>query len=326
MRPLVLPANQPRQRFYRGGRRIAEFRGLTAHEEYTPEDWVASVTSVFGQSPLGLTTLEDGSTLAQALAADPLPWLGPDHFAAHGADPLLLVKLLDAGQRLPIHAHPDDGFARTHLGRAHGKAEAWYILDPGTVWVGLTQPVPPAELLRLISARETTAMLEAMHRVDVEPGDTVFVPPGTLHAIGEGTFLMEVQQPEDLSILVEWSGFAIDGSVDGHLGIGFDAAVRAIDTDALPSADLDELVVRSAAAGPTLSERSRPYFRLDLAPTGSVHDAGFTVAVAHRGPVAVRGAEGEERLAAGSTALIPHAFGDFTVTEGELLLAKPPRL
>ncbi|WP_231560250.1 hypothetical protein [Microbacterium hominis] len=40
-----------------------------------------------------------------------------------------LVKLLDAGQRLPVHAHPDDAFAAAHLGRAHGKAEAWYILS-----------------------------------------------------------------------------------------------------------------------------------------------------------------------------------------------------
>jgi len=324
MRPLILPANQPKHRFYRGGQRIAAFRGTPEWEEFTPEDWVASVTAVFGQSPVGMTVLDDGRTLADAIAADPLPWLGPDHLAAHGNDTLLLVKLLDAGQRLPIHAHPNDDFASSHLGTKHGKAEAWYILDPGTVYLGLTQAVPRADLLRLIAEQEMGTLLDSMHEIDVAAGDTVFVPPGTLHAVGVGTFLVEVQQPEDLSILVEWRGFDIDGSVDGHLGIGFDQATQAISVDALTQPDVDELVVRGAT-GSTLSTRSRPFFRLDLAEAGSVHEAGYAVAVAHRGPAVIRGAEGDQALPAGSTTLVPYAFGEYTVLEGALLVAKPPR-
>jgi len=58
-------------------------------------------------------------------------------------------------------------------------------------------------------------MLEAMHEVSVTPGDGVYIPPGLPHAIGAGVFLLELQEPEDLSILLEWKGFNVDGVVDG---------------------------------------------------------------------------------------------------------------
>jgi mannose-6-phosphate isomerase class I len=110
VRPLVLGPNQPR-RFYRGGGAIARFRGLEQTGEYMPEDWVGSATSVFGDASAGLTRL-DGTTLRDALAADPDAFFGRPHGERHGGDPGLLVKLLDAGERLPVHCHPDRAFAR----------------------------------------------------------------------------------------------------------------------------------------------------------------------------------------------------------------------
>ncbi|HEY4153653.1 MAG TPA: carbohydrate kinase, partial [Pseudolysinimonas sp.] len=110
--PLLLTANQPADRFYRGGPRIAAFRGErggAASGDRVPEDWVASVTTQAGEASIGLTTLPatsagPGRSLRSAIAADPLGWLGPAHVETFGTDPLLLVKLLDPGQRLPVHA------------------------------------------------------------------------------------------------------------------------------------------------------------------------------------------------------------------------------
>ena len=62
----------------------------------------------------------------------------------------------------------------------------------------------------------------------------VLVPAGRLHAIGEGVLLLELQEPEDLSILLEWGGFALDGERDGHLGLGFDLALSAVDHQRSP--------------------------------------------------------------------------------------------
>ena len=99
MRPLPLPAN-PLRPFYRGGRRIAELRGHAGgHDDRVPEDWVGSVTTAFASDRDGLSRLEDGRTLADARAAEPEAFLGPER--ARRGSPSLLVKLLDAGERLP---------------------------------------------------------------------------------------------------------------------------------------------------------------------------------------------------------------------------------
>jgi mannose-6-phosphate isomerase len=102
---MLLPPNQPR-RHYRGGEAIAAFRGVGPSGGDVPEDWVGSTTTFFGEHDRGLTRLDGGSLLRDAIAADPVSFLGADHERAFGAQPELLVKLLHAGQRLPVHVHP----------------------------------------------------------------------------------------------------------------------------------------------------------------------------------------------------------------------------
>ena len=121
--PIVLGPNQPAH-FYLGGAGIARFRGIPQPSEYSPEDWIGSTTSMFSRPGVGLTRLPDGSTLKSAIAAAPEEFLGPDHVARFGADPALLVKMLDTGQRLLVHFHPDRDFAGRHLGSRYGKTEA----------------------------------------------------------------------------------------------------------------------------------------------------------------------------------------------------------
>lgn len=88
-----------------------------------PEDWVGSVTVLFGEAELGLTRLVGGRLLRDAVVAGPVAWLGEQHVARYGADTALLVKLLDAGELLPVHAHPGRQFAAAHLGLAIGDTE-----------------------------------------------------------------------------------------------------------------------------------------------------------------------------------------------------------
>src|SRR2546423_3429017 len=148
MRPIELGPNQIR-RFYRGGRRIADFRGLPGGTDDAPEDWVASTATVHGEAELGLSTLEDRTRLRDAFAHDPPNFFEPSHLARFGSEPGLLIKLLDAGERLPVHLHPDDAFAASNLGAPCGKTEAWIILDaePGAgVHVGSSRELAEAEL------------------------------------------------------------------------------------------------------------------------------------------------------------------------------------
>jgi mannose-6-phosphate isomerase len=318
---VVLAANQPPRRPYRGGPQIADFRGTTGTDNDVPEDWVASTTPLFGRDRLGLSELPDGRLLVEAIDADPSTWLGPRHVAAFGSNPRLLTKLLDAGERLFVHAHPDDDFAAHHH-FANGKAEAWFVLSGGPVHLGLREPVSTDDLLQLAINQDTDRLLGLLHERHVQAGDVVAVPPGVLHAIGAGVFVVELQQAADLSILLEWKGFPIDGLADGNLGLGLDVAIHAVETQA--RTDLDALI-RPAGYGPSvLPHHMDPYLRLErwAVTDRTITEPGFAVLVVTAGEVHVHGAT----LTRGTTAVAPYAAGRLELTgSGEILVARPPR-
>jgi mannose-6-phosphate isomerase len=154
MDPVALPPNVLRH-FYAGGERIAALRG-TEPADHSPEEWIGAVNTTFDGSR-GLSALPDGTLVRDAIAADPEAWLGSAHVARYGTDPALLVKLLDAGQRLPVHFHPDRAFAAEHLGLDHGKTEAWIIVEaePGaSVHVGFADDVAPESVRDWMAAQD----------------------------------------------------------------------------------------------------------------------------------------------------------------------------
>jgi mannose-6-phosphate isomerase len=220
-------------RFYRGGLLIDRMRGEPGADTDFPEDWVGSVTPASNpgrDEPLaGLSRLEDGALLRDAIAADPEGWLGPD---AAGGSTGVLVKLLDPAERLPVHFHPDRAFAAGHFGSPFGKTEAWIVIDTrepeSEVWIGLREPVDAETYRGWIDGQDRESLLGSLNRVPVRAGDVVFVPAGTPHAIGAGALIVELQEPTDFSIVCEWEGFPIQPE-DSHLGIGWDAAMGAID-------------------------------------------------------------------------------------------------
>ncbi|MBX3099363.1 MAG: class I mannose-6-phosphate isomerase [Salinibacterium sp.] len=325
MEPILLPSNQPPARFFQGGQRISTFRNDPPAEPNTPEDWIASTTCVRGHAPVGMTQLPGGELFADAVLRDPISWLGATHVQRYGVDTMLLVKLLDAGQRLPVHAHPDGSFAAQHLSAAHGKAEAWYVLAPGVVHLGLTREVAQDELRALVSAQDSQELLSLTHEVTVRVGDSVFVPPGLLHAIGAGVLVAEVQEPEDLSILLEWTGFdGLDGEKDGHLGLGFDLALTAVEMRARSAAEVEALVKREAPEGPLLPEAADQYFRFDRVVGRRDFPAGLSIVIALTEPARLTLVSGVSRmLAPGSTVLIAHAMGTYRI-DGSALVARPP--
>jgi mannose-6-phosphate isomerase len=338
MRPQVLAANQPLDRFYAGGRQIAKFRGEPPIARNVPEDWVASTTTLFGETQVGLSRLPSGELLVDAVGRDPLAWLGSEHVEAFGEDTSLLVKLLDAGERLPVHAHPDVSFSQEHLALRHGKTEAWVFLEPALVHVGFRRDVAKAELAAWVEEQDTEAMLATMHVRTVERGDAVLVPAGLPHAIGEGAFLVELQEPTDLSILIEWSGFAIDGRSVGHLGLGFGTALDAVDRRRWSDRAIEGL--RGARAGDTgdLLPTASEFFRAERSQGHVEWEAGYAVVVvvAGEGELVSRDLEhgyhdhAAQRvpLRPGQTLVVPFAAGPCSVDGGpdlEVLRCRPPR-
>ncbi|MFD2419466.1 class I mannose-6-phosphate isomerase [Amycolatopsis pigmentata] len=332
--PIKLPANQPPQ-FYRGGAAIAALRGMSdSDSEFGPEDWVASTTTLYGQAENGLTRLPDGRMLREAVTADPERWLGARHVAAFADSTALLVKLLDAGQRLPVHFHPSDSFARKHFDSHFGKTEAWIVVgtsgpDP-RVYPGFRETVPSATVGEWVRDQDRDAMLGALNSVEVRAGDTVYIPAGLPHAIGEGVFVVELQQPTDFSLTLEWRDFLADQD-KAHLGIGFDTALEALDTTAR---DPETLIKRTAALDePTvdlLAEGASPFFRADrLRPAPALAlDASFAVLVVLDGEGTLRTEHGGDlELSKGDTLVVPHAAGQTEVSGGlTIIRCRPPEL
>jgi mannose-6-phosphate isomerase len=118
-------------------------------------------------------------------------WHGP-HFP-------LLLKFLDASHTLPVHLHADDETAVEHYGEPHGKTEAWHIIrtpEESSVLLGVRPELSDEELFAAFKAQ---AYDDVMTRVPIKPGDTVYVPAGTLHTFGPDTLVFEVQQTSDLT-------------------------------------------------------------------------------------------------------------------------------
>jgi mannose-6-phosphate isomerase len=311
MKPQVLPPNVL-EHFYAGGPRIAALRGIELGSDHMPEEWIGATSTMFGQDERGLSRFADGTLVRDAVRSDPEAYLGPEHTARYGPDPGLLVKLLDAGQRLPVHFHPGRAFARdAGLDERHGKTEAWIIVEAepdARMWLDFKRDVELAEVREWMRAQDSDAMLAAMHELPVRPGDVVFVPAGSAHAIGSGILLVELQEPTDFSVLLEWNGFELSPD-DGHLNLGWDRALQALDrTEAEPP-----------RAGPGMPPEADAYFRAERISGDASLDAGFSIVVVLDG----EGTLGDVALQRGTAVLIPFGAGETRIEGVEAIRCRP---
>ena len=346
MEPVLLGANQPPQ-FYLGGAQIAQFRDGTpgtgnSGSSRSPEDWVASTVSKFGtpaDAEHGLTGLPDGRLLRQAIIDEPGVFLAPDHLEELGANPGLLVKLLDAGERLPVHCHPDRSFARTHLDCSFGKTEAWVVVatsgaDPH-VYLGFDHDVEPAELATWFSTQDSTHILSAMNRLEVHAGDAVFVPAGTPHAIGAGLFMVELQEPTDFSVMLEWKDFGMPDRRDEQLGMNREQALQCFDRNCLTATDISTYhrKARANVGGvatlfPAMADAFFQAQDVVVTPTNPiVVEPSYWVLIVLEGAGSVVTAKSKVPVERGSTVLVPYSAGSLEL-RGALRAIRclPPKL
>lgn len=135
-------------------------------------------------------------------------------------EPALLLKLLFTDEPLSIQVHPDNDFARS-IGLPHGKTEAWYVLSAdkdAKVALGLKRELTRPQLRAAI---EDGSVPELVHWQDVAVGDTLLVPAGTIHAIGAGLVLAEIQQRSDATFRLFDHGRQREIHLDGAVGAAF---------------------------------------------------------------------------------------------------------
>ncbi|MCA9035065.1 MAG: class I mannose-6-phosphate isomerase [Planctomycetaceae bacterium] len=124
----------------------------------------------------------------------------------------LLMKFLDANDWLSLQVHPDDVLARQFNARENGKTEAWVIIDAAQdsrICAGLKPGVDARQLRRAVESGHVESCL---HIYPVKPGDCIYVPAGTVHALGPGIVLAEIQQQSNLTFrLHDWGRVGADG-------------------------------------------------------------------------------------------------------------------
>lgn len=175
-------------------------------ESWEISDHFDDVSTVRNGSLEGRTLREVWREAPELVLGRELAQVGYDEFP-------LLVKFIDSGQVLSVQVHPDDEYARNHdTSGESGKNEAWYMLAarPGAQLVlGLKGPVTEEDFLRHI---EDGSVEECLNYVDVKPGDFAHIAAGTVHAIGQGILLCEIQQTSDATYRIcDWGRLGSDG-------------------------------------------------------------------------------------------------------------------
>lgn len=209
MKPYLIRFRPVFKRTLWGGRLLGERLGkpIGPESDYA-ESWEVvdhgADQSVIDGGPL------DGRTLADLLAEYP-SWIVADG-PPPGQFPLLL-KYLDCNRVLSVQVHPDDEYGAQMPEPDLGKTEAWYIVastPESLVYAGLKSGVDQAAFREAIEAGETDKVLHAFHP---EPGDCLFIPAGTVHALGAGLLVAEIQQSSDTTFrLFDWNRVGADGN------------------------------------------------------------------------------------------------------------------
>lgn len=353
-RIIELPQNRV-WRSYLGGQILDELVGKPEpSDSHFPEDWIGSVTAASNPDSQnereGISTIRiDGQELlfTDLISKDPHYFLGADHVARFGQQPMLLIKFLDAAVRLQLQAHPTAEFAKQYLDSQSGKAEAYYILDvrddieQAYVYLGFQRPPSRDEFRQWIEEQNLTAILNCFDKINVQPGDVLFIPGGVPHAIGEGIFMVEIMEPSDLVVRFEFerAGYTLPESAR-FMNRGLDFCMDIFDFDPMPESlvrsdymfepALESTYGETASRYSLIGPETTPCFRVKKSviqgTVERVEDTFFTGIVTD-GSCIIRTADHEVSLDTFSTFFCPADLGTYSIeTESgvEILECFPP--
>jgi mannose-6-phosphate isomerase len=257
----------------------------------------------------------EGWTLSRLVAAEPTALFGSDRGPSHFP---LLIKFLDCNDRLSVQVHPNDEQAR-RMGRGeNGKTEAWLILEAradSRVYAGLKPGVDRRSLERHLHAGTVE---ECLHSFPARAGDCVFVPAGTVHALGEGILLAETQQSSNVTFrLFDWGRVGPDGK---PRELHREESLACIDFDRGP---VNPVVPRLVANGSAQVEElvQSKYFALRRhtfsQPITIEPNRKFRILIPLAGSMNVRSDGYQKQLRLGNTLLVPASAPSLTLSPSD---------
>ncbi len=226
----------------------------------------------------------------------------------------VLIKLIDAKQALSIQVHPSDEYALRAEGEL-GKTEMWYVMDadPGAyLYFGVNRPLTKAEFAQKIA---DNTVLEVLNRVEVHPGDVFFIESGTIHAIGAGILICEIQQNSNCTYRVyDYDRRDANGNPrELHVQ-------KALDVAKLTPGGPEQTARERFSAGDGTFEKlgGCDYFtayrcRVNGQTTWTVDESSFAALTVLSGTGTVQGAENQAAFAPGDTLFVPAGAGQVVI-------------
>lgn len=231
--------------------------------------------------------------------------VGEKNYEKYGLGFPLLIKFIDAQDNLSVQVHPNDELAQRKYGQS-GKTEMWHVIasEPGSgLYVGFNKTVSKAQFEEAIA---NGTVEEVLQFYPVQPGDTFMIPAGTVHAIGKGVLLAEIQQPSDITFRVfDWNRVNDEGnSRELHVqealeAIGFDHQTDNFKVEYQPQLNKTVRLVRSQYFNTSLLEFDQPLNK------SFVEIDSFVIYMCLDGQILLAYGDERERLETGEVVLIP---------------------
>jgi mannose-6-phosphate isomerase len=231
--------------------------------------------------------------------------VGEKNYEKYGLGFPLLIKYIDAQDNLSVQVHPDDALAKKRYGQ-NGKTEMWHVIaaNPGSgLYVGFNGPVTKEQYGNAV---DSGAVAELLRFYPVKPGDTFIIPAGTVHAIGKGVLLAEIQQPSDITFRIfDWNRTDADGN---SRPLHTEEALEAIHFD---DKDQHYHIDYEPKMNETVKLAHSPYFNVNLLDFDKIIDKSyletdsFVIYMCLDGRLTVKYGSDAETLEKGEVMLVP---------------------
>lgn len=301
-----------------GGDEIGRFKGISTGDARIGESW--EVSGVEGHESVVASGPDRGLTLSELVARHGLDLLGKKNFTRFGQRFPLLIKFIGAADDLSVQVHPDNEMA-CRIGRPSGKTEMWYVIKASKgarLALGFNREVSAEEFRPLVESGNIEKVLRYMM---VKKGEAFLIPGGTVHAIGKGTLVAEIQQTSDDTYrLYDYGRRDASGCLrELHIDRALEAADLSFTGGApQPYKPVRDIPVRLV---------STPYFttnvlHLDMEVMRDYREFDtFVVLVGLEGRATVKCGEETLELKAGNSVLIPASAKGVTITPDGLFSA-----
>ncbi|MFP5438518.1 MAG: type I phosphomannose isomerase catalytic subunit [Bacteroidia bacterium] len=298
-----------------GGTKLRDDLGKEIPTPTTGESW--ELSAVPGNVSVVKNGAFAGKSLADLLEQYPNEVLGTAVHARFGKQFPLLFKFLDAREDLSIQVHPNDALAKERH-NSFGKTEMWYVMqaDEGSrIIVGFNHKSSPEEYLEKLESKQ---LIDILNQVPAKKGDVYFLETGTIHAIGGGIVIAEIQQTSDITYRIyDWD--RVDANGNGR-ELHVELALDAMNYDLT---DTEKIYAKEENTSNNMVDC--PYFTTNYVPlngSAEITRTGetFTVYICTEGEYSLTVAGEAHAFKKGDTVLVPAAVKEFALNGNATLL------